>query len=70
MMGIAARLRLQPYPCTLTLKTLKRGLPDDADGLTTLFDDGDIEVAIRADLDPSYKLLTCVHEAVHIARFV
>ena len=50
----------------MILKSLKRGLPDDADGLTSLLDDGDIEVAIRADLDPSYKLLICVHEAVHV----
>lgn len=65
-MGKLATLALKPYPCTLTLKTPKRGLPDDADGLTSLLDDGDIEVAIRADLDPSYKLLICVHEAVHV----
>ena len=45
-------------------------MPDDVDGLTTLLDDGSIVVDIRHDLEPSDKLLTCVHEAVHVLQFV
>lgn len=66
MMAKPAALALKPYPCTLILKTLKRGMPDDVDGLTTLLDDGDIVVDIRDDLDPDDKLLICVHEATHV----
>ena len=65
-MGKLATLALKPYPCTLILKTLKRGMPDGVDGLTTLLDDGDIAVDIRDNLDALDKLLICVHEATHL----